>query len=116
LKALEHITNTSYASGTTATIDGLIQRDVMEPNPIQLKFIEKLEQITGETLSTEQRGGVSDANHTAGAGVVTTDGWGPFGDGDHTIHERASKSSFKQRIQMMTKILNFHQTNGCKFN
>ncbi len=116
LEAIQNITNTSYVVGTTSTIDGLIQRDVMEPNPTQLKFVKKLEQITGETIATEQRGGVSDANHMAGASVVTTDGWGPFGDGDHTIHERAEKSSFEQRIQMMTKILNFHQTNGYKLN
>lgn len=115
LEALEHITNTSYVRGTTSTIDGLIQRDVMEPNPTQLEFVKKLEYITGKTISTEQRGGVSDANHMAGAGVVTTDGWGPFGDGDHTIYERAEKSSFETRIAMMTKILQSHQENGCRF-
>ena len=63
---------------------------------------------------TEQRGGVSDANHAASCGVVTLDGFGPFGDGDHTIHERALKSSFIQRIDMMTKILESHQSNNYK--
>jgi len=36
---------------------------------------------------------------------MTLDGFGPFGDGDHTIHERASKKSFIKRIDMVTKIL-----------
>ncbi len=115
LKALDTITNTSYVDDTVSTLDGLIQRDVMEPNQKQLDFISKLENITGETIQTEQRGGVSDANHVASCGVVTLDGFGPFGDGDHTINERALKSSFEQRIQMMTKILEFHQKNKCKF-
>ncbi|RLA73470.1 MAG: M20 family peptidase, partial [Epsilonproteobacteria bacterium] len=68
-----------------------------------------LENITGETILTEQRGGVSDANHIASCGVITLDGFGPFGDGDHTIKERALKSSFEQRIKMMIKILTKHQ-------
>ncbi|MEA2016857.1 MAG: M20 family metallopeptidase [Campylobacterota bacterium] len=109
LKALDTITNTSYVEGTESTLIGLIQRDVMEPNQKQLDFIKKLENITGEIIPTEQRGGVSDANHVASCGVVTLDGFGPFGDGDHTIKERALKSSFEQRIQMMTKILTKHQ-------
>ncbi len=115
LEALKTITNTSYVAGTTSTLDGLIQRDVMEPNDKQQRFVKKLEKITNNIILTEKRGGVSDANHMAGAGVVTLDGWGPYGDGDHTIHERASKSSFEQRIKMMTKILNYHQTNECRF-
>ena len=109
IKALNTITNTSYVDGTTSTIDGLIQRDVMEENTNQLDFIKKLETITKEQIITEQRGGVSDANHIASCGVITLDGFGPFGDGDHTIKERALKSSFEQRITMMSKILLEHQ-------
>ena len=33
------------------------------------------------------------------------------GDGDHTIKERALKSSFESRIELMTKILNHFQKN-----
>ena len=114
LKALEDITNTSFVEGTKATLSGLIQRDVMEPNSNQTLLISRLENITGYNILTEQRGGVSDANHAASCGVVTLDGFGPFGDGDHTIHERALKSSFIQRIDMMTKILESHQSNNYK--
>ena len=105
LEALDNITNTSYIEGTISTLDGLIQRDVMEPNDAQLDFIKRLEEISDTKIVTQQRGGVSDANHVASCGVVTLDGFGPFGDGDHTVYERALKSSFKQRIKMMTKIL-----------
>jgi len=109
LKALDDITNTSYVEGTTSKLDGLIQRDVMEETPAQLEFVRKLETITNTKIATEQRGGVSDANHVASSGVITLDGFGPYGDGDHTIKERALKSSFIQRIDMMTKILEYYQ-------
>ncbi|RUM73076.1 MAG: M20 family peptidase, partial [Sulfurovum sp.] len=36
--------------------------------------------------------------------IPTLDGWGPYGDGDHTIHERASKQSFEERIALVTKV------------
>lgn len=112
LKALETITNTSYVDGTISKLNGLIQRDVMEENISQEKLLEQIEKITGIKLPTENRGGVSDANHVASCGVTTLDGWGPFGDGDHTIKERASKKSFEQRIEIMTKIIQYHQENG----
>ena len=115
LNALEEITNTSYVQGTKATLDGLIQRDVMEANEKQNSFIKQLESISGYDIKTESRGGVSDANHVASQGVITLDGFGPFGDGDHTIHERALKSSFTQRIDMMSKILLHHQNNNYNF-
>jgi glutamate carboxypeptidase len=109
LLALEKITNTSYVEGTKSTLSGLIQRDVMEANEKQKILIEKIEKLSDTKLSTEQRGGVSDANIIASQGVTTLDGFGPFGDGDHTVHERALKSSFEQRINLMTQMLMHHQ-------
>ena len=111
LNALNKITNTSYVSGTISTLTGSIQRDVMQENTNQLEFITQLETITNSKILTEKRGGVSDANIVASYGVSTLDGFGPFGDGDHTIKERALKSSFESRIELMTKILNYFQTN-----
>ena len=115
LNALEEITNKNFVEGTVSKLEGLIQRDVMEPNEKQSFFIKKLENITSLKIKTEQRGGVSDANHVASCGVVTLDGFGPFGDGDHTVNERALKSSFIQRIEMMTKILLSHQSKAFSF-
>ena len=109
LEALKSITETSYVEGTKATLSGLIQRDVMEANDAQLTLIKKIEKITNTMLPSEQRGGVSDANIVASQGVTTLDGFGPFGDGDHTVHERALKSSFVQRINLMTAMLMHHQ-------
>ncbi len=109
LRELNRITDTSFVEGTKSKLDGLIQRDVMETTDRQIELIRKLEKITDSKILTEQRGGVSDANIVASCGVVTLDGFGPFGDGDHTIRERALKSSFKSRIDLMSKILDYHQ-------
>ena len=105
LKGFKEIVQNSYVKDTEATLRGGIQRDVMAPNEKQSAFVKKIEEIAGCVLPTEQRGGVSDANHMASQGVVTLDGFGPFGDGDHTIHERANKISYIERIDLNSQIL-----------
>ncbi len=104
LAAIDEIVNTSYVKGTVSTLSGGIQRDVMQPTKAQADFIQHIETYCKVTLPTEKRGGVSDANIIASAGVPTLDGWGPYGDGDHTVHERASKQSFEERIALVTRI------------
>ncbi len=105
LAGFDEIVERSYVEGTQAVLSGGIQRDVMQSSHAQLEFISKLEAVTGEKIPTEKRGGVSDANIVSSQGVITVDGFGPFGDGDHTINERALKQSYHDRIIMMTKIL-----------
>ena len=109
LNQLQTITQTSYIKGTTSKLSGLVQRDVMQENSSQVEFVKKLENIIDEKILTENRGGVSDANITSSNGLLTIDGFGPYGDGDHTVRERALKSTFEQRINMMTKILKYYQ-------
>jgi glutamate carboxypeptidase len=105
LSEINRIVSTSFVDGTESTLSGGIQRDVMEATEEKFEFIKKLEKITGKTIPTESRGGVSDANTVSSVGVLTVDGFGPFGDGDHTVNERASKKSFFERVDMMEKIL-----------
>jgi len=109
LNSINEIINTSYVKGTKSKLSGGIQRDVMQENESQHKIIQKFEKLINSKIPTEKRGGVSDANIMASAGLTTIDGFGPFGDGDHTIAERASKSSFTQRIEMMSKYIEYHQ-------
>ena len=104
LAAIDKIVNTAYVDGTVSVLSGGIQRDVMQPTPEQAAFVEKINQHCNVTLPTEKRGGVSDANIIASQGVPTLDGWGPYGDGDHTVHERANKKSFEERIVLVTKV------------
>ncbi len=107
LKEIDKIVNTSYVDGTTSTLSGGIQRDVMQTSQASLNLIENIQNITGQTLLYEERGGVSDANIVSSNGVVTLDGFGPYGDGDHTIYERASKSSFISRIELSRKLFEY---------
>ena len=105
LAQLEDICNSTYVDGVTATLSGGIQRDVMQSSANQTVLLTELASILGYPLKTEKRGGVSDANIVSSVGVATLDGFGPFGDGDHTKHERASKASFTRRIDEVSKIL-----------
>jgi len=109
LGALHDICNTSYIKGSKAKLSGSIQRDVMEENNAQALLVKKIEDIIEEKICCEKRGGVSDANIIASQGTTTLDGFGPFGDGDHTVKERALLSSFEKRIHLMTKILSHFQ-------
>ena len=76
------------------------------------ELVAAMERIAGVKIGTEMRGGVSDANIVASAGVVTLDGLGPDGDGDPTLKERALKRSFEERIELMRKVLAYHQKRG----
>lgn len=115
VKQIEKITKTSYVMGSICSLGGGIQRDVMEPNDKTYNFANIISDIIGYNLKTEKRGGVSDANLMASGGVITLDGFGPFGDGDHTKDERALKSSYIKRIKDVSKILIHFSQNGYKF-
>jgi len=104
LKNIDKIVNTSYIDGTISKLSGGIQRDVMQTSSSSNILVKEIEKITGHSLNTQERGGVSDANIVSSQGVITLDGFGPFGDGDHTVHERASKESFISRIELSEKL------------
>ncbi len=104
LKDIDKIVNTSHVKGISSYLTGGIQRDVLEEGAEQEKFLQNIQSYIGEKLSREKRGGVSDANIVSSQGTPSLDGFGPFGDGDHTSSERALKSSFIQRIDLSTKI------------
>ncbi len=107
LEAIHTIVATSYVNGTSATLSGGIQRDVMQPNDATFLLVTAMENITKQRLKTQERGGVSDANIVSSHGVITLDGLGPFGDGDHTPHERAKKLSFEERIALSSSIFQY---------
>ena len=107
LSEIDKIVKKSYVEGTVSSLSGGIQRDVMQTTKNSLNLIKKIEKITSQTLRYEERGGVSDANIVSSYGVTTLDGFGPYGDGDHTIYERASKSSFESRIELSEKLFTY---------
>jgi len=105
LENIYHIVDHAKVEGVKISISGGVQRDVMSSNPKQQALLEFINLAIGYTLPTESRGGVSDANTMSEAGLITLDGFGPYGDGDHTINERACKTSFIRRIDEMSKVL-----------
>lgn len=105
LTAIERIATTQNINGIKSSFSGGLQRDIMQTNKQQVLLIQKIEAIIDRPLKLEKRGGVSDANTISAMGVPTLDGFGPFGDGDHTINERANKKSFADRIHDVTKVL-----------
>ncbi len=107
LNDISRIVETSYVNGTLSKLSGGIQRDVMQTSDASLALIKNIENISGLSIKSEERGGVSDANIVSSCGVVTLDGFGPFGDGDHTVYERASKSSFVSRIELSAKLFQY---------
>jgi len=111
LEEIDKIIKHSYVDGTSSALSGGIQRDAMQTSDKSLNLIQKIKEITSQELEAEQRGGVSDANIVSSCGVVTLDGFGPFGDGDHTIFERASKSSFDSRIELSKKLFTYFVKN-----
>ncbi len=104
LKSIDDIVSKSFVNGTKSILSGGIQRDVMQPSKAQEDFIAEINKLCGVSLPTEKRGGVSDANIISSQGVITLDGFGPYGDGDHTINERASKKTFDSRIKLVSDI------------
>jgi len=107
LKTVDEIVATSYVSGSKSILSGGIQRDVMMSSEASFGFVNDIARITGMTLPTEERGGVSDANIVSSCGVITLDGMGPFGDGDHTVHERANRQSFDERIALSKTLFTY---------
>jgi glutamate carboxypeptidase len=112
LTEVQNIVDTQYISGTHSILTGSIQRDVMQSSDASLELIKNIENITNSKLKFEERGGVSDANILSSNGVITLDGFGPFGDGDHTIKERALKKSFEPRIELSQKLFTYFIKNS----
>ena len=59
----------------------------------------------GQTIVEEKRGGISDSNWVAAAGVPALDGFGPVGQGDCTRDEYIVLASLFERIEMTVRFL-----------
>ncbi|KAF7768787.1 glutamate carboxypeptidase [Pseudoalteromonas citrea] len=105
LNGIENICLAIEITGVEISISGGLQRPVMAPTMSQEGLLDEIADILEHPLSVEHRGGVSDANTVSAAGTPTIDGFGPYGDGDHTEHERALKSSFELRTAQVSQIL-----------
>jgi glutamate carboxypeptidase len=112
LENIDKVVNKSYVKGSKSKLRGGIQRDVMQTSNESLNLVKHLENISSQKIPTEERGGVSDANIVSSNGVITLDGFGPYGDGDHTVNERALKESFDSRIELSYKLFKYFIEEG----
>ncbi len=96
---------TAYVAGTRSRLSGGIQRPVMVETQATRAFAELVNRASGGTVHTQKRGGVSDANFIAFAGVPTLDGFGPMGGKDHTVEEFMYTRSLFERIEHLGRAL-----------
>ncbi len=97
------IVRESMVPGVRCRLEELGGRPPMEPGPAARELYE-IVRVTGEELGLkvpeERRGGVSDANDLAAAGVPVLDGLGPVGDRDHSSEEYMLVESLFTRTRL----------------
>ncbi len=93
----------------TVEVTGGLNRPPMERSPANLALLEKARAVAqglGFDLPEQPlRGGGSDGNLTAAAGVPTLDGLGAVGDGAHADHEHIMISSLAPRAALMLGLM-----------
>jgi glutamate carboxypeptidase len=102
---LDEQTRAAFVAGSRSRMSGGIQRPVMVETHATRTFSELVNQAGGGEVHTEKRGGVSDANFIAFAGVPTLDGFGPLGGKDHTVEEFMYTRSLFERIELLGRVL-----------
>ncbi len=79
-----------------------------QPTPASRRIFEMacaVGRAMGLELAEEHRGGISDANWVAAAGIPAIDGFGPIGQGDCTREEFVVRDSLFQRIEFAVRFL-----------
>lgn len=109
LEKVLQIINHSYVPGTTSTVSTRASRPPMERKEGNDKLFALYAKVARENgLSVPEpmvRGGTSDASYTTLEGIPTLCSCGPVGDDEHTTHERALRSSLKERSLMLALML-----------
>jgi len=101
-------TRPTFVAGTTARIDGGLNRPPMEETAASRRLYELAKRLAadeGVDLPWTGTGGGSDGNFTAALGVPTFDGLGAVGDGGHADHEHIIVSAIAPRLAWFTRLL-----------
>ena len=102
-EAVAEIVEKPVIPGTECEISISSSRPAMEPssaNRAIFKIAEKQSKLLGTRIAEEFRGGVSDANLIADAGIPVLDGLGPAGEHDHSPREYMVVSSLAERTAL----------------
>ncbi len=106
--AVRKIVSHPAVPGCRLNLNRLSHRPPLQPSPESRALFERICAVAktlGQNIVEEKRGGVSDANWLAHAGIPTIDGLGPIGDGDFTDQEYILKESLFQRIELTAHVL-----------
>lgn len=100
-KKFQEIVNTSYVSGTTATLEGYMNHGPMERLPgsdtLSATLVDVARSI-GLDVKDVWCGGCADSSYTSEAGVPTMCGVGPLGQKYHTREELLDISTIVPRV------------------
>ena len=108
LKAVEDIVAAADVPGCELNLAELSYRPPLQPSEESMQLFHHIQDLAGalgQSVSEEKRGGVSDANWLAHAGVPTLDGLGPIGDLDFTPEEYILKDTLFQRVELTAHLL-----------
>lgn len=98
----------NFIDGTTAEIEGGINRYPLEESEAVLNLYEQLTEIAAKLdypLEKGSSGGASDGNLTAGVGIPTIDGLGPIGDGAHAENEHVVLKDLPYRAALLAELI-----------
>lgn len=107
-EGIEDLAQRPSVPGCDLALSRLSYRPPLQPSSESRAFFDlacKVAQSLGGTIIEEKRGGVSDANWLAYAGIPTLDGLGPIGDLDFTEDEYILKETLFQRIEIAAHLL-----------
>lgn len=100
----------SYIPGTVTTVSTRASRPPMARSEGSERLFALYARVARENGLTAVepmvRGGTSDASYTTLEGIPTLCSCGPVGDDEHTVRERALRSSLKERSLMLALMLN----------
>ncbi|MEW6358589.1 MAG: M20/M25/M40 family metallo-hydrolase [Planctomycetota bacterium] len=115
LKAIEERMASVSVPGCALRLDRLSYRPPWQPTRESMALFDHIRAVAaplGQTIIEEKRGGVSDANWLAHAGIPTIDGLGPIGDLDFTPDEYILTETLFQRIELTAHLLIGPQSSG----
>jgi len=105
---MEELAGKATVPGCALRLERLSYRPPMQPTAEAMRLVGLIQELSaaqGQSVVPEKRGGVSDANWLAYAGIPTVDGLGPLGDGDFTRDEYIITETLFQRIELTANLL-----------
>ncbi|MCA9385191.1 M20/M25/M40 family metallo-hydrolase [Candidatus Dojkabacteria bacterium] len=108
VNALNTIAETPYRDGTSTKLTLKFNRPPMVPTKRTPELVELAQNVANALnmeIVTEKRGGFSDGNDISSKGVTVLDGFGPHGNGEHSLDEFVYLSAIQPSIDYSYEFL-----------